>query len=239
MPCRLTAVTFDAHDPAGLVRFWAGLLGRDADGTLLPGSAGQLGLRFVESEADKVARNRMHLHLTSTGAADQQKTVDSALRLGAGHLDVGQLPEEGHVVLADPEGNELCVIEPGNAFLAGCGFLGELTCEGPREVGVFWAEALRWLLVWDRDDETAVQSPLGGTKVSWGGEPATLDDRRSRQRLDLAVPGGDLEAEVARLTGLGARVLGDADHGALALADVGGTEFWLRPTTARSADRHP
>jgi hypothetical protein len=42
-------------------------------------------------------------------------------------------------MLADPEGNEFCVIEPGNNFLADCGFLGELTCDGSQEVGHFWS----------------------------------------------------------------------------------------------------
>ncbi len=57
--------------------------------------------------------NRVHLHLTSASHGDQHRTVATALRLGASHLDVGQLPEEEHVVLADPEGNEFCVIEAG------------------------------------------------------------------------------------------------------------------------------
>ena len=37
--------------------------------------------------------------------------MERALATGASHLDVGQLPEEEHVVLADPEGNEFCVVE--------------------------------------------------------------------------------------------------------------------------------
>ena len=135
-------LTVDARDPGRLARFWAGLLDRDvtADtrGALLPGAGNQLSLRFVPG-ADRAGRNRMHLHLTSTDPADQQHTVQRALRLGGAHLDVGQRPEEEHVVLADPEGNEFCVIEPGNKFLAGCGFLGEVACDGTREVGVFWS----------------------------------------------------------------------------------------------------
>ncbi|MDQ2739223.1 MAG: hypothetical protein M3Y35_11575 [Actinomycetota bacterium] len=47
-------------------------------------------------------------------------------------------------MLADPKGNEFCVFEPGNSFLADCGFLGELAGEGTRQVGLFWAEALGW-----------------------------------------------------------------------------------------------
>ncbi|WP_456824766.1 VOC family protein [Cellulomonas sp. P5_E12] len=232
MPCRLTALTVDALDPARLADFWAAALGRDAVGdvreALVPGSATQLGLRFVPSREAKVGRNRMHLHLTSASPDDQRETVDALLRLGASHLDVGQRPNEGHVVLADPERNELCVIEPGNSFLAGCGFLGELTCDGTRDVGLFWADALGWPLVWDEHEETAVQSPRGGTKVSWGGEPVPPAHVRSRQRFDLALVGGDLGGEVDRLTSLGAARLGTLEEGAVELADPDGTEFRLR-----------
>jgi len=70
------------------------------------------------------------------------------------------------------------VIEPGNAYLAGCGFLGELTCDGTREVGLFWSKVLGWPGVWDQDEETAIQSPRGGTKVAWAGPPVA--PKRSR-----------------------------------------------------------
>jgi catechol 2,3-dioxygenase-like lactoylglutathione lyase family enzyme len=229
MLSRLLAVTFDAHDAARLARFWAGMLDRavveDAGGALLPGEDTQLSLRFVASRAEKVGPNRIHLHLTSASLADQQRTVATALRLGAGHLDVGQRPEEGHVVLADPEGNEFCVIEPGNAFLAGCGFLGELACDGTREVGLFWSGVLGWSLVWDQDQETAIQSPHGGTKVAWGGPPVAPKQARNRQRFDLAATGGDQRAEVDRLVCLGATRLEAGEEGAVVLADPDGNEF--------------
>ena len=151
MSSRLLAVTVDAHDPARLAGFWADVLGRvvidDLHGAMLPGSDTQVGLRFAPSRAERVGPNRVHLHLTSTSPTDQQHTIAAALELGACHLDVGQLPDEGHVVLADPEGNAYCVIEAGNSFLTGCGLLGELACDGSREVGLFWAEALNWPLV--------------------------------------------------------------------------------------------
>jgi hypothetical protein len=54
----------------------------------------------------------MHFGLTSTSPAEQQQTVAKSLGLGARHIDVGQRPEEGQVVLADPEGNEFCVLAP-------------------------------------------------------------------------------------------------------------------------------
>ncbi|WP_433833562.1 VOC family protein [Actinoplanes sp. CA-015351] len=63
----------------------------------------------------------MHFNLTSESFDDQRRTVATALRLGGRHLDVGQLPGETHVVLANPEGNEFCVVAPGNSFLAPAG----------------------------------------------------------------------------------------------------------------------
>jgi len=163
-------------------------------GALLPGSDTQVGLRFAPSRAERVGPNRVHPHLTSTSPTDQQHTIAAAPELGASHVDVGQLPEEGHVVLTDPEGNEFCVIEPGNSFLSGCGFLGEFAYDGTRQVGLFWAEALSWSLVWDQDEETAVQSPQGGTKVAWAGPPVAPKYGRNRQRFDLALVDGGLEA---------------------------------------------
>jgi hypothetical protein len=225
------AVTYDAQNPTRLAQFWAALLERepveDAGGLLLPGADEQLGLRFVADGAEPHRQHRMHLHLTSTSLADQERIVATAVELGARHVDVGQRPEEGHIVLADPGGYAFCVIQPGNGYLAGCGSLGELTCDGTRAVGLFWSRVLGWPLVWDKGEETAVQSPHGGTKVSWGGEPVSSRQGADRQRLELVAADGDLDAEVGRLVGLGARRLRTTARGVL-LADPDGTEFHLR-----------
>ena len=180
----------------------------------------------------KSGPNQVHLHLTSTSLADQESTVARALHLGATHLDVGQLPEEGHVVLADPEGNEFCVIEPGNSFLAGCGFLGELACDGTQAVGYFWSEALGWPLVWDQDQETAIQSPGGGTKIAWGGPPVRPKTRKNRMHVDVAPPAdGDQPEEVDRLVSLGATRIDitPCEAGGVVLADPDGNEFCVVP----------
>jgi Glyoxalase-like domain len=229
MPVRLVAVSFDAPDPASVATFWATLLERaivdEASGALVPGDDTQVGLRFVAASTKRSGQSHLHLHLTSSTPDDQQRTVERALELGGRHLDVGQLPDEPHVVLADPGGNEFCVIEPGNKFLAGCGFLGEVACDGSRDVGLFWRSALRWPLVWDQDEETAVQSPRGGTKLSWGGPPVSAKTGRNRQRFDLAT--AELAAEVQRLVGLGATHVGE-HAGGVELADPDGNEFSLR-----------
>jgi catechol 2,3-dioxygenase-like lactoylglutathione lyase family enzyme len=225
MASRLLAVTFDTDDPRRLAQFWAGMLGRDVVETsgaaTLPGDDTQVGLRFAPGPGATVEPNRLHLHLTSTDQASQDQTVAKALDLGGHHLDVGQLPEEQHVVLADPGGNPFCVIPPGNGFLAGCGFLGEVACEGSREVGLFWSEALGWPLVWDQDGETAIQSPLGGTKIAWGGPPVAAPVTPPRERFDL-VAGGDARREIERLVSLGATRLDENT-----LVDPDGNEFRL------------
>jgi hypothetical protein len=229
---RLEAVTFDVADALVVAAFWAGLLDRqvvpEPGAALVPGDQTQVGLRFVTTDTEQVGRPRLHLHLTSNSREEQQRTVERALRLGGRHIDVGQRADDGFVVLADPGGNELCVIEPGNNFLAGTGFLGEVTCDGTRAVGLFWRDALGWPLVWDENEQTAIQSPLGGTKLSWDawGKPkGEAENAASRQRFDLscADPAGAAE----RLVSLGATRLADrADR--VELADPDGHAFSVR-----------
>ena len=206
MTSRLAALCWDALDPAGLTRFWAGVLGREIEGgnALLPNDDTEFRIRFLPTQVPKAGQNQIHVHLTSGAPQDQVDTVARVLEHGGRHVDVGQLPEEGHVVLADPEGNEFCVIEARNNYLAGCGFLGELACDGSREVGYFWSEALGWPLVWDQDQETAIQSPRGGAKIAWGGPPDEPKTGKNRMHFDLAPADGDQRAEVERLISYGA-----------------------------------
>ncbi len=228
---RLEAVSFDVADAAAVAAFWAGMLDREvvaeSDGVLVPGDQRQVGLRFVTSDTEQVGPRRLHLHLTSSSLEHQQRTVETALRLGGYHIDVGQSPDDDFVVLADPDGNELCVIEPGNNYLAGTGYLGEVTCDGSRNVGMFWSDALGWPLVWDENQQTAVQSPLGGTKISWdswGGPMVEPKNGRNRQRFDLVTTAPTGEAK--RLVSLGATRLADL-HDGIELADPDGNEFSL------------
>jgi predicted enzyme related to lactoylglutathione lyase len=234
MTSRLVALCFDAHDPVALARFWSGLLGWEMtddpqDGvTLLPADDTGFRLRFVPSSEPRSGPNPVHFDLTSASLEDQQQTVAKALGLGARHLDVGQLPEEEHVVLADPEGNEFCVVEPGNGFLADCGFIGALSCDGSQSVGYFWSAALGWPLVWDQDQETAIRSPHGGPNIAWGGPPLTPKTGKHRTHFHLAPPAdGDQQAEVDRLVALGAtRVdIGQGDVAWVVMADPDGHEF--------------
>lgn len=220
MTSRILALTIDALDPVALEAFWTALLGDD------PG----LPLRFQRTVIPKTGLNQAHFDTTTTSLENQAAVVEQALALGASHLDVGQKGDEGHVVLADPEGNEFCVIEPDNNFLAGTARIGALSCDGSQAVGYFWSAALGWPLVWDQDEETAIQSPSGGIKITWGGPPVAEKTGKNRWHLDLRAD-GDLDAEVDRLLSLGATRadIGQGDVAWVVLADPDGNEFCLFP----------
>src|SRR4051794_8943836 len=234
MSSHLVALSLDANDPLRLARFWAGVLGWEMadeshDGiALLPSDDTGFQIRFSPTQEQKAGQNRMHFDLTSTSLEDQQHTVERSLGLGARHIDVGQKPEEGHVVLADPDGNEFCVIEPGNNFLADCGFIGALSSDGSQEVGYFWSKALDWPLVWDQDQETAIRSPHGGPKITWGGPPVRAKEGKNRLPFDFPPPaGGDQEAEAERLVSRGGppHDIGKGEEGWVVMADPDGNEF--------------
>ena len=238
MTANLAALVFDANDPALVARFWAGVLGReltvdpeDPEVYVLPPNVDtEFQIDFAPTQEPKWGPNQMHFDLTSASAEEQQATVAKVLELGGRHLDIGQGPDVDHVVMADPEGNELCVIPPGNNFLADTGDIGALSSDGTQAVGYFWSEALGWPLVWDQDEETAIQSPHGGSKISWGGPPVEPKLGKNRLHLDLAPPaGGDQQAEVERLIALGAKRIdiGQGDVPWDVMADPDGNEFCL------------
>lgn len=233
MSARLVSLSIDANDPAPVARFWAALLRWDVDAAdpddivLVPTDGNAFPIRVRRVPGRAVHPSRVHLDLTTESQADQDETVALALKLGGSHLDIGQTSDEGHVVLADPEGNELCIIEPGNRFLGDCGRLGAVNCDGSQATGYFWAAALDWPLVWDQDEETAIRaadparpSGLTGPVISWGGSPVNPKGvPRNRLHLDLApADGADLDTEVIRLLSLGAVSL-DPASGLLADPD--------------------
>jgi catechol 2,3-dioxygenase-like lactoylglutathione lyase family enzyme len=234
MSSRLVALCFDANDPSRLARFWAVALGWEVDDEtrdevgLVPTDHTRFCLRFRPVAEQKAGKNRIHLDLTSASLDDQSETVEKLVALGARHIDVGQGPADDHVVLADPEGNELCIIEPGNRFLAGCERLGSITCDGTPRVGYFWSEALGWPLVWDQDEETAIRAPdRTGPFITWG-PPVIPKIGRNRLSLDIA-PADHVapQAEVDRLVSLGATRIGggqDEDDWVV-MADPDGNEF--------------
>jgi len=236
MTSRLDALCFAANDPVRLATFWSAALGWEVhheasdDMELVPTDGTRFGIVFRPTLAAKRGKNRIHLDLTSTSIADQEATVRRLIDLGARRVDIGQGPDAPHTVLADPEGNELCVVGPNN-FVADGGFIGSITCDaaGPA-VGYFWSEVLGWPLVWDQDDETAIRAPDGVGQFITFGPPLPPKVGRNRVTLDIAAA-VDTSAEVDRLVALGATRLeiGDRDAGRAVLADLDGNEFSVVP----------
>lgn len=238
MTSRLIALCIDANDPPLLARFWATALGwdigEDVDGLveLVPTDKTTFRIEFAPVPEKKSSQNRVHLDLTTTSIDDQHDTVAQLLALGARHIDIGQSLNEAHVVLADPEGNEFCIIEPTNKFLSTCERLGAINCQGTQAVGYFWSTALGWPLVWDQNEETAIREPGGtGPLITWSGPPVAPKLHKNRSHLDIvASDGGDRTLqfrEVDRLVSLGAsRIdIGQGNVGWVVMADPDGNEF--------------
>ena len=129
MSLRWYSVVIDCHDVAAQARWWAGVLDwqiiyeADDEVVIVPRHVTEEWLRttaweqvgpglvFVPVPEDKTVKNRLHIDLAPQLEDDQAVMVESLIAIGARHVDVGQ--DEGEatwVVLADPEGNEFCVL---------------------------------------------------------------------------------------------------------------------------------
>ena len=124
MTSKFTELAIDCADPDGLARFWCAVLGYEVqseeDGlvtigsVLVPADAHGRGpvpptLTFARVPEGKTVKNRLHLDVNPADA-EQDDEVRRLLDLGARHADVGQSGDESWVTLADPEGNEFCVL---------------------------------------------------------------------------------------------------------------------------------
>jgi catechol 2,3-dioxygenase-like lactoylglutathione lyase family enzyme len=107
---RLSEVCVDAADVDALARWWSDVLGwpaeTDDDGDVFLRATTGPDLLFLRVPDRKVVKNRIHFDLTPD---DQGAEVDRLIALGARRVDVGQ-GDQSWVVLADPEGNEFCVL---------------------------------------------------------------------------------------------------------------------------------
>ena len=117
MPTRLVNFSTDAASSPVLARFWADLLGwrisfeaDDEVDVCAPTDDGfAMDLVFVPVPEPKTMKNRTHLDLASTSTEHQAEIVRRAESLGARRIDIGQ-GDVPWIVLADPEGNEFCVL---------------------------------------------------------------------------------------------------------------------------------
>ena len=123
MPVRLHHIVIDAHDLRALAGFWAEALGwtvlsvKEREVVVGPELGAPVGLCFMPAgETTKTVKNRVHVDLTTT-ADDRDAEIERLLGLGARPVDIGQTGEESWDVLADPEGNEFCVVRPNTTLV--------------------------------------------------------------------------------------------------------------------------
>ncbi|MFG2287742.1 VOC family protein [Streptomyces sp. NPDC048595] len=111
-PLRINALIIDATDPERLAAFWSELLGRPIVGRTGPyvwlRRENDLCLGFQRTAESKSGKNRMHFDVTSPDPAAEQQRIET---LGGRRLE--QYADGGFLVMADPEGNEFCIIPEG------------------------------------------------------------------------------------------------------------------------------
>jgi predicted enzyme related to lactoylglutathione lyase len=239
MPLRLVQIAMNARDDAAVGRFWAEALGwaMSSEG---PGVTNlePVGFAYPDPAAvcidilavpePKTVKNRVHIDLATTSAAHQVDLVARLRDLGATLADVGQ-GDVPWTVLADPEGNEFCVLEPRPVYLdTGPVAAVVVDCADPGAMARFWGQALDWTLPGVTDGQAALRSAAGvGPYLEFIRVPG-VKTVKNRTHLDLApYPGDDQAAEVARLRALGAADvdLGQGDVPWTCLADPEGNEF--------------
>ncbi|WP_328494999.1 VOC family protein [Streptomyces sp. NBC_00414] len=241
MTVRPALVNIKAVDDSVVGRFWAQALGWHAvveePGVTAVKPAGFDWLDPVTVCVDVVAvpeprsttKNRVHLDLATTSAAHQAELVARLTALGAtpAHVGQGDVP---WTVLADPEGNEFCVLEPREVYLdTGPIAAVVVDCVDPRAMARFWGDAIGWTLLEVSDDHAVWRSDKGvGPYLEFLRSPdvKTVPDR---VHVDLVPdPGDDKAAEVARLRALGATDLDIGQGGDVpwtCLTDPEGHEF--------------
>jgi len=121
VPLSLHHIVIDAHDLPGLARFWSQVLDwpilseREREVVIGPADDAAVGICFMPSPDGKIVKNRVHLDLnpgSNASAGEREAEIARLIALGARRVDVGQRGDETWTVLADPEGNEFCVIRP-------------------------------------------------------------------------------------------------------------------------------
>jgi hypothetical protein len=238
MGTRLYSVVIDCADPSRLGRWWADVLGwpitfDTPDEVAIEPSdediCHDLAIVFVPVPEPKQFKNRVHLDLASRSTSDQADIVDRLVHMGATFADIGQ-EDVGWVVLADPEGNELCVAEPSDRFDEP-GTIEAIVVDAvnPGRLARFWAETTGWRVDYESHMVASLRHPSG--KPPALDMVAVTDPKHVKNRVHLDVApnaGDDQEAQVNRLIRMGAKEI-DVGQGAdvtwVVLADPEDNEF--------------
>ncbi|MDQ2813134.1 MAG: VOC family protein [Actinomycetota bacterium] len=239
MPTRLVHLVIDAAEPARLARFWAAALdwevGDEEDGEVDVYPSGYsypdpvaLPLAFVSVPEAKTGKNRVHLELATHSAGHQGAEVKRLLALGAVPADIGQRDVPWQV-LADPEGNEFCVLDPQSDYPHTGRFGGVIIdCADPALTAAFWERATGWTRRGASADGVSLRSPRDAGPYLTLLRVPDAKIVKNRIHLDVAPePDEDHAAAVAALLAAGA-VPVDVGQGTASwtvLADPEGNEF--------------
>lgn len=210
MPTRFTHIVVDCAEMRPIAQFWSALLGwpvtfEDHEEMYIEDE--HMGIVFGEVPEPKTVKNRVHLDLASADTAQQKETVERALKLGARHADIGQGDDAPFVVLADPEGNEFCVLEPRPGY-ANTGAVAAIVqdCYDPEALASFWSAATGRPI--DEQNENFVSMRLADDSGPWLELIRRPDTKQGKNRVHIDVAPfakDDQAAEVERLIALGAR----------------------------------
>lgn len=233
MALRLHSLVVDCVQPDALASWWSQALewpvtDRAADRVVVaPEPEGpDLALPLVFTGTDELppGKNRMHLDLASRSDAHQLDLVDRLRTMGAVEVDVGQR-DVAWAVLADPEGNECCVLPPDARFDTP-GALEAITIDArrPGVLAHFWAWALGWHIESTSRFVAQLRHPSGAPPALDLVAVDTPPEHRDTFHLALASDGTDRDAFVSALVRAGGAVV-DASAAATVLADPEGNAF--------------
>ncbi len=115
MAVSLHHIVIDTHDLPALARFWTQVLGwrilseRPREIVIGTDETAPVGICFMPVTDEKTVKNRLHLDL-NPDPEDRDGEIERIIALGAPRVEIGQTGTESWTVLADPEGNEFCVL---------------------------------------------------------------------------------------------------------------------------------
>lgn len=236
MVTRLVQINMKARDDAALGGFWAhaldwemssegpGVTNLEPRGFTYPDPIAVC-IDLVVSPEPKTVKNRVHLDLATTSPGHRTELLERLTSRGAAVIGTGR-GGAPWTVMADPEGNEFCVLDPDHRDTGPIAAV-VVDCVDPRAMARFWDQAMDWTLHEVTDDHAIMRSAedvgpclrfvrTPGVKTGW-----------NRVHLDVRpYPGDDPAAEASRLRALGATPI-DVGTPWTVLADPEGNEFCL------------
>jgi predicted enzyme related to lactoylglutathione lyase len=123
MAVSLHHIVIDAHDLRRLAGFWTQVLDwrilseREREIVIGTDETAPVGICFMPVTDRKTVKNRVHVDL-NPDPEDREAEIERIIALGARRVEIGQTGAESWTVLADPEGNEFCVLRPKTTLIS-------------------------------------------------------------------------------------------------------------------------